>query len=111
MNTAARRLAGRPMALKRPRLGAVGRRSCVRLRDHLAMDSAMTGWIDRINRAILRRVASRSRVSANAEGVVLGEGGQYSYADLKRVVAFRQANWVGDVFRWRSISGQATSSS
>lgn len=57
----------------------------------------MTRWIDRINEAILRRLSSRSRVSVNAEGVVLDGARQYSYADLERVVAFRQANWVGDV--------------
>ncbi len=52
--------------------------------------------LDRSNQqSILRRVFSRSRVSA--ADVVLGEGGQYSYAEFERVVAFRQADWVGDV--------------
>jgi hypothetical protein len=56
----------------------------------------MSSWIDRINRAVLRRLSPTFSVVADRDGVELGDGRRYRYADLERVVAFRQASLVGD---------------
>ena len=56
----------------------------------------MSRWIDRINRAVLRRISPALTLVADAEGIELGDGSRYRYADLQRVVAFRQAGLVGD---------------
>jgi hypothetical protein len=56
----------------------------------------MSSWVDRINRAILRRVSPTYSVVTYREGIELGDGSRYRYADLERVVAFRQASLVGD---------------
>ena len=54
------------------------------------------GWIERINRAILRRVSPTPSLVAHPEGIELGDGSRYRYADLQRVVAFRHPGLVGD---------------
>jgi hypothetical protein len=56
----------------------------------------MSSWVDRINRAILRRVSPTNSVVGYREGIELGDGSRRRYADLERVVAFRQASLVGD---------------
>lgn len=56
----------------------------------------MSSWIDRINRAVLRRLSPTFSVVADRDGINLGDGSRYRYADLERVVAFRQASVVGD---------------
>ena len=56
----------------------------------------MSNWIDGINRAGLRRLSPSFSVVPDHEGIELGDGSRYRYADLERVVAFRQASLVGD---------------
>lgn len=56
----------------------------------------MSSWMDRINRAVLRRLSPTFSVVAHRDGIELGDGSRYRYADLERVVAFRQASLVGD---------------
>ncbi len=56
----------------------------------------MSSWVDRINRAILRRVSPTFSVVADRVGIEHGDGRRHRYADLERVVAFRQASLVGD---------------
>jgi hypothetical protein len=62
----------------------------------MALDFRMSGWIDRIKRAILRRVSPTVTLMAYPGGIELGDGSRYRYADLQRVVAFRHASLVGD---------------
>ena len=55
----------------------------------------MSNWIDRINRAILRKITPSSPVRADATGVQVGEGRLYPYTELRRAVAFFQSGFVG----------------
>jgi hypothetical protein len=55
----------------------------------------VSNWIDRINRAILRRITRSSPVHADATGVQVGQGPLYPYTDLRRAVAFFQSGFVG----------------
>jgi len=53
-------------------------------------------WIDRINAAVLRRIArGRAQMSADANGVTK-DGQTLTYADLERAVAYRHPSLVGD---------------
>jgi hypothetical protein len=56
----------------------------------------MSSWIDRINRAVRRRLSPTFSVVAHREGIELGDGSRYRYADLERVVASRHGSLVGD---------------
>lgn len=55
----------------------------------------MSGWVDRLNRAILRGVSKRPAVQVTASELQAG-GHTYRFSELRRAVAFRQASWVGD---------------
>lgn len=55
----------------------------------------MTGWVERLNRAVLRRISSRSPVLVTDLHVRVGAR-TYRFFELQRVVAFRQPSWVGD---------------
>lgn len=58
------------------------------------MDFEMS-WIDRINAAIVRRIAGKHSLLADAHGIEQS-GQRYAYADLERAVAYRHPNYVGD---------------
>lgn len=53
-------------------------------------------WIDRINAAVLRRIArGRKQMSADANGVTKDDQ-TFPYADLERAVAYCHPSLVGD---------------
>ena len=52
-------------------------------------------WIDRINAAVVRRIAGKDSLLADEHGIEQS-GQRYAYADLERAVAYRHPNHVGD---------------
>lgn len=58
------------------------------------MDFEMS-WIDRINAAIVRRIDRKDPLLADEHGIEQS-GQRYAYADLKRAVAYRHPNLIGD---------------
>jgi hypothetical protein len=52
-------------------------------------------WIDRINAAIVRRIHGKAALRADDQGVELS-GQRLMYADLRRAVAYRHPNLIGD---------------
>jgi hypothetical protein len=65
----------------------------------------MTSWVDRINRAILRRVAPASGVSWDGSGIQLASGQRYRCADLQRAVAFSRPGFIGSTISLALESG------
>jgi hypothetical protein len=52
-------------------------------------------WVDRINGAILRRIAGKATLLADEQGIEQS-GQRFAYAELQRAVAFREPNLIGD---------------
>jgi hypothetical protein len=55
----------------------------------------LMSWIDRINAAIVWRIARKDGLLADEHGIEQS-GQRYAYADLERAVAYRHPNHVGD---------------